>query len=422
MYDIFQLKPFTFPQNFIFGSATAGHQIEGDNIHSGLWRMEQQWSKDDLFHCPSGKACNHYQMYREDIDLLSELEHQMFRLSVEWARIEPEEGHFDQKEADHYIDELSCLKEKGIQVMVTVVHGTVPAWFDDKGGFKRENLSCFEKYLNYIIPQIAPYVDMWNVLNEYNMGLDMFDPTFFHALGYHTIKKYSSKPVSTAHAMVMPYPKRYYDPFDRALAQYRDVCTNEFFFHAIRTGEVIAVGEKSEFNRDVKDTCDFWSINFYTRSMVDARKKGGNGTRFDHKYLRMIDMDFYLEEFYPEQAYHNLTRLSDKPVMISENGLSCDDDRFRIVFLAQYLSCIHEAMQAGVDVRGYLYWSFLDNYEWGSYLPRFGMVDVDFDTFRRTPKPSAYFYRDIIRANGFNQDILRRYLTEMPRLPEGANK
>lgn len=105
-----------------------------------------------------------------------------------------------------------------------------------------------------------------------------------------------------------------------------------------------------------------------------------------------------------------------KPVYITENGCSCNDDRLRIVYLAFYLSAVHDALLRGVDLRGYLYWSLMDNYEWGSFKPRFGLVNVDFTTFERRPKPSAMFFREIIRQNGFTQDILKKYLHELPTL------
>ena len=132
----------------------------------------------------------------------------------------------------------------------------------------------------------------------------------------------------------------------------------------------------------------------------------------------MIPQDFYLEEMYPQVMIDNLSRLTDKPIYISENGCSCYDDRFRIVYLSLYLSALAEAIRLGADVRGYLHWSLLDNYEWGSYTPKFGLVDVNRESgnFERTPKPSAYFYKEIIENNGFSQEILRNYLTSMPSL------
>jgi len=149
---------------------------------------------------------------------------------------------------------------------------------------------------------------------------------------------------------------------------------------------------------------------------VDARRAGLEGPRFRHKELKMIPMNFYLEEMYPEGLVANLERLKDLPVYITENGCAATDDRFRIVYLALTLSALKEAIERGVDVRGYFHWSLMDNFEWGSFLPRFGLVEVDFNTFKRTPKPSASFYRDIIRENGFGGETVRRYLKELPTL------
>ena len=132
--------------------------------------------------------------------------------------------------------------------------------------------------------------------------------------------------------------------------------------------------------------------------------------------MKMIPTDFYLEEFNPECVINNLSRLTDKPVYITENGCSCNDDRFRIAFIAVYTAAVREAINLGVDVRGYLYWSMLDNYEWSSYTPRFGLCSVDRSTFERTLKPSAGFYRELIAQNGVSQELIRKYLTENPTL------
>ncbi len=113
-----------------------------------------------------------------------------------------------------------------------------------------------------------------------------------------------------------------------------------------------------------------------------------------------------------------LERFADRPVYLTENGCCCNDDRFRIVYEALYLSALHDAIRRGVDLRGYLYWSLMDNYEWTSFKPRSGLVDVDSKTFRRTPKPSAFFFKEIIEHNGFSQEILRRYLKELPTLAD----
>ena len=327
------------------------------------------------------------------------------------SRIEPSEGNFNSEAIEHYLREISKLNENGIKVMLTLHHFTHPAWFDDLGGFSNlSNRKYFERFAEKVVPVFAPYIDSWNVFNEFNTNDEKLAILRYHALGYHIIKKYSKAPVSTAHAFAMFDAKRRFDKFDNAVAALNDVKDNEFFFHAIRTGEVVMPYTDGFFDPDIKDTCDFWAVNMYTRTMADARVKDTVGKRYDHKYLRLIDMDFYLDEFHPETLIHSLLRLRDKPVIITENGVSADDDDFRIVYLTLYLSALYEAMKMGVDLRGYIHWSFMDNYEWTSFVPRFGLVDVDFETFKRTPKPSAYFYKDIIKNNGFRKEILRKYI------------
>jgi beta-glucosidase len=430
MYDVFSLPPTSFPQGFLWGSATAGHQIEGDNIHSQAWFEEQQdtfWRDDPdrTFRAPSGKACDHYRLYEEDVELLVALGHQAYRMSIEWSRIEPAEGVWDEEAVKHYVDLLARLNERGTQAFVTLHHFTHPLWFEQLGGFrKRDNLRYFERYLNYLLPKISGYVSGWNVINEFNQwggfganpeaAVYKFNMLRCHALGYHLIKRHSSAPVSSAHAFIHWFPRRYHDTLDRRMTEYVDFATNEFFFHALRTGELVYPHWDSEYEPDVKGALDFWAINYYTRHMVDARRAGVEGARYKHKELKLIPMNFFLEEMYPEGLIANLERLKDYPVYITENGCSADDDRFRIVYLALQLAALAEAIERGVDVRGYFYWSLLDNYEWGSFVPRFGMVGVDFKTFERTPKPSALFYRDIIRQNGFDRETIRRHLQELP--------
>jgi beta-glucosidase len=306
-------------------------------------------------------------------------------------------------------------------------HFTHPHWFEQLGGFrKRENLRYFERYLHFLLPKISRHVSGWNVINEFNLwgglnpspeaGAYKFNMLRCHALGYRLIKVHSTAPVSSAHAFIHWFPRRYYDPLDRSMTNYADLVTNEFFFHALRTGELVLPHCDAEYDPQVKGALDFWAVNYYTRHMIDARRAGLEGPRFKHKELKMIPMDFYLEEMYPEGLIANLERLKDRPVYVTENGCSTTDDRFRIVYLALQLSALKEAIERGVDLRGYFYWSLMDNYEWGTFVPRFGLVEVDFETFRRTPKPSALFYREIIGQNGFGGETVSRFLQELPTL------
>jgi len=419
MYDIFSLPEMKFPENFIWGSATAGHQVEGDNVNSNWWALEQTGKVASR----SGKACNHYQLYKEDVELIKSLGHKAYRMSIEWSRIEPAEGKFNAEAMDHYIDLLERLKAAGLIIYLTLHHFTHPQWFEELGGFqKMSNLHYFERFIEHAVPKVAKYVDFWNVVNEFNLGGSEVRITFklnmlkYHARGYHLIKKYSSAPVSSAHAFIHYFPYRKNDRLDNIMTDLQDWRDNEFFFHAIRTGEIAFPFKDVEYVPELKGACDFWSVNYYTRHMVDGRLAALEGKRFQHKQLKMVPMNFYLEEMFPEGLISNIERLKDKPVHITENGCSCDDDRFRIAYIALHLSALHEAIARGVDVRAFLYWSLMDNYEWGSFVPRFGLVHVDFETFKRTVKPSAYFYRDIIAENGLTQAIMRKHIKELPTL------
>ena len=432
MYDVFSLPEIRFPEGFLWGSATAGHQIEGDNIHSQSWYNEQQpdfyqYDPERKVRAPSGKACDHYRLYREDVDLIAALGHRGYRMSIEWSRIEPQEGRWDTEAVNHYLDLLERLVQKGIKVFVTLHHFTHPLWFDRMGAFgSTANRRYFERYLAFLVPKIAPYVSGWNVINEFNQWGGMtsgpgvaplkFNMIRLHALGYHLIKQHSTAPVSSAHAFIHWFPRRFHDRLDRCMTGFADFTTNEFFFHALRTGELVYPNHDAEYDPDVKGALDFWSVNYYTRHMVDARQASLDGPRFHHKELKMVPMRFYLDEMYPEGLIANLERLGDYPIYITENGCAADDDRFRIVYLALHLSALREAMDRGLDVRGYFYWSLMDNYEWTSFIPRFGLVDVDFRTFRRTPKPSALFYREVIQGNGFSGELVRRHLDALPTL------
>ena len=425
MNDPFAIKAFDFPDGFVWGASTAGHQIEGDNIHCDRYAEEIERAKTEPHFEVSGKACNSYSMWRDDINILSELHCKMYRMSMEWSRIQPQEGVFVESELKHYIEIFEELKARGIKLCLTLIHFTVPQWFGKKGGLANaENLPYFERYLEYVVPKVAPYVDMWCVLNEINLnGADFkFNAFKFHARGYHIIKKYSDKPVSSAHALVMQSACRRGDRFDEALVAYDDALKNEFFFHAVRTGELVVLGKDGEYNKEFKNTCDYWAVNTYIRDIIDARRANGylSGGRYSFDRLDMLPRDFYLNGMDAECVVHNVMRLTDKPIFITENGCSCDDDDFRKVFIVEYLAALAQCIGMGADVKGYLYWSLMDNYEWGSYMPKFGLVSVDRDKdFARTVKQSGYLFRDIIDNNGYKPEFLQKCLKALPRVKYG---
>jgi len=426
MHDILSLPDLSFPEGFLWGSSTSAYQIEGGNIHNDWHRGEQA----GRFSAACGKACNHYELYKEDIDLLKQLGHQVFRLSIEWSRVEPREGDFDAAAIEHYTDVCRRLVEAGIRPWVTLWHFTNPIWFADKGEWhKEENVPCFLRYVERMVAALAPYVDVWLPINEYNffsgapnppadhhrLANYAFNLLFADAGAYDIVKSHRDVPCASPMAYLTLCPRRPHDLFDRTLTDYADWAANGWYYHAIRTGELVYPFTDVRECPRVKGRADFWAVNMYSRDLVDSRAASCRGPRHLHSGLRInrahADKPW---EITPDEILANLMRLKDKPVYVTENGCNTDDDRFRTLYIALHLAAIRQAMDFGLDVRCYLYWSFLDNFEWGSWAPKYGMVGFDTATFERRPKPSAAFFRDVIRANGLSGDLIRKHL---PRLP-----
>ena len=238
-----------------------------------------------------------------------------------------------------------------------------------------------------------------------------------HAYAAQIIKEYSQAPVSAAHAYVPRVPLRPDDELDITCARMQEWNHNTFFFHGVRTGEIVLPGFDMEYMPQLKNSCDYWGVNYYHRGVVDSRKATMMGRKFDFNNFQMIPEKPMTREFCPETFVHAMGKISDKPVWITENGVPAVDDQFRVIWIMLQLEAIKEAMSLyHTDIRAYFHWSLLDNYEWGSYLPRFGLVSVDRQNgFKRTPKPSAYFLREIIERNGYSGELFAKYVPELPR-------
>ena len=409
-----------FPDHFLFGSATAGHQIEGDNVHCQEWHDEHHDERRKAAgKGVSGKACNHWELYRQDVDLIAELGHQAYRFSIEWSRIEPAEGQRDDAAYAHYRDLVERLAARKIQPWISVCHYTHPQWFEEKGGYREEgNIADFERHCEWMGRRFGDLAAGWVLHNEFNGGPAASARRKINYLkavarGAAALKPFSKAPTTYAHAGDYLEPLRKEDPFDRAAAAGLDVLSNEWVLHAVRTGEIVHPGVHGEFCPWVKDAIDWWGLNYYRRHLVDSRKADLRGAFPPYSAQRVIRHvppgdrkaeGLATDEMFPGGLLAWLLRLRDKPVIVTENGYVGDDDSARCRYIALHLAAVHEAIRLGVDARGYLYWSTMDNFEWGSFVPRFGLVHVDFDTFKRTPKPSAHFYRDIIQAHGLTPE------------------
>ncbi|MEY4070210.1 MAG: hypothetical protein RL721_824 [Candidatus Eisenbacteria bacterium] len=416
---------FRFPEGFLWGAATSSHQVEGDNVHNDWWAWEQAGRTAE----PSGLACDHYRRFREDFDIAQALSHNAHRFSIEWSRIEPEEGRWSEEGIEHYRQVLLALHERGIEPVVTLFHYTLPQWMAEKGGWENPAIElAMERYTEKVMREYGPLVKWYITLNEPVVQvfkgwlLGQWPPGRVRAWGtalmvlrhmlrthvrmYHVIHaNRSDARVSIAkHALALSPddPNRW---LDRQSVKVRGHLFNHLFIEALHTGMLRVPGLFWE-NLPLKRTLDFIGVNYYTRDFV--RNSGislpgfvGDFAKRDHRMQRGKSNDLGWE-IYPEGMAQFMREYAvyDLPILVTENGIPTRNDDDRWMFLFMHLWQVARAVSEGVDVVGYMHWSLLDNFEWADgYGARFGLVEVDFETQERRIRPSAWRYAQIIRRN-----------------------
>lgn len=398
-----------FPEGFLWGTATSAHQVEGNNIHSDWWDWEQSSQPP---HLRSGKACDQYHLYEQDFDLAKNLNHNAHRLSIEWARIEPKEGEFDQSEIEHYVKVLKYLKSLHITVMLTLWHFTLPKWVADKGGWENgETVKYFERFVKKIVPEISDYVDLWITLNE--PGVYIYE-TYIERVWPHAKKSWIGQVKTylnlvSAHKKVYKYLHSNF-PAGKPVGIANNILSFEVY-HKHSITEQIAVFLNDLFANHLfyiltKGTHDFLGINYYFHVRFKNQGWTSQTVNMAQQTHDVSDLGW---EIYPEGIFEVLTDLADDlPIYITECGIASTNDDRRNRFLISYLQEIARAIKAGVNVRGFFYWSLIDNFEWRlGFEPRFGLVEVDHQTEKRRIRPSALVYTDIIQHNGIPHSLLR---------------
>lgn len=426
-----------FGEGFLWGAATAAHQVEGNNINNDWWRWEQLPGKINDG-TRSGLACDHYNRFREDFGLLRSMGHNAHRMSLEWSRIEPEPGRYDEVAVAHYRDVISSLLERGITPMVTLHHFTNPTWLADRGGWENPSVvESFRRYARHCADQLGDLVTLWITINEPNVyayqcyATGLWDPekknllvaarvlrslVRGHAAAYQEIR--SSTHGSTARVGVAQHlrvfqPWHPWSPLDRLAASFPHRAFNHWFLHACATGHAgfpLGLGQRIP---EAVGTLDFVGVNYYSRDMVSFRP-GALGSMLSKTFPApgRPRSDFGME-IYPEGFHTVLTdawRTYGLPIYITENGVADATDRFRPRALIAHLAEMARAQREGVDIRGYLHWSSMDNFEWSEgYSMRFGLIEVDFDTQERRPRPSAALYSQVIERNGLTWEELQQH-------------
>lgn len=411
-----------FPRGFLWGASTAGHQIEGNNVNSDLWLLENIEPK--TFTDRSGDACDSYHRWDEDIALMKAIGLTAYRFSIEWARIEPSRGHFSQAELDHYKRFIAALRKAGIAPVMTFYHVSAPRWFAEAGGWLNpESPALFARYCDKATRELGAGIAYACTINEPQVGL-----TYRVVPGGGAYFGKQDELQSRAHAAAAKATgvERYVTMNHPAIREMTPqlMAAHEQGFAAIKaargnlpTGVTLNLVDFQPTNAGskhlelrqlaygpwlevAKRSGDFVGVQAYRQIRVP-----GSGAPLpaypEMPFVKPTEMQEVIKQ--PTALRNTVEYVHEqtgKPIFVTENGIETDDDRRRAWHIPQSLGHLHEAIAKGVPVIGYCHWSLIDNFEWlAGFKMKFGLAEVDRQTFRRTPKPSAAVLGRIARRN-----------------------
>ena len=398
-----------FPSGFFWGAATSAFQVEG-----GIANMDWEKAAEEGKVPRIGRAADHYHRYKEDFDIAKSLRHNAHRFSIEWARIEPEEGVFNENEIEHYREVLRALRERGIEPFITLWHFTLPLWFSESGGFERKDSpEIFARYCAYAVSKLGDLCMHFSTINEPNVYAG-------HGWLYGAWPPFKrgaifgikfGKDDGTSH--------NEYVSFQNILVYYR-VIRNLIRAHNRAYDAIKDANPKADVS--IVKHVRLFESNANPLNMILARMsayvQSGYFMNRVHKKCDSISLNYYRHtkfgdtceyektdmgwDIYPEGIYGALTYLwrYRKPLYVSEAGIADAADTRRSAYIVKQVEGVWRALRSGVDVRGHMYWSLLDNYELAlGYEKRFGLVEIDYGTLERKIRPSAYIYKRICEDN-----------------------
>lgn len=388
-----------FPEHFLWGAATSSHQVEGNQDNDwSEWEKLGRVARGEQ----SGIACDHWNRFEHDFDLARTLGHNAHRFSIEWSRIEPRQGMWNEHAIDHYRTVVKAIKDRGMEPYVTLWHFTHPRWFAHAGGWLNPKApQLFSRYVAQVARAFSD-VRFWVTINEPNVyallsyGIGYWPPQHKHALSAYRVAKHLAaghrrayEVIKTMHpsAQVGSAPNLvFYEPSN----------------HASSTNRLVSRLVGTWYNHRWLDwthmSSDFIGVNHY----IHQRVRFGSVLHpvvIEPQGEPQTDTGW---QIFP-QAIYEVLRIAaryQKPLHITENGIADAHDTRRQEFIHNYLVNVHRAISEGIDVRAYFYWSLLDNFEWKEgFSKRFGLIEVDFATQRRTVRPSARWYAEVCRSN-----------------------
>ncbi len=413
---LYKKQSYDFPKGFLWGTSTAAYQIEGNIIND--------WSSNGL---DAGLASNGVKLYKQDIERMKYLGNNSYRFSVEWANIEPEKGKYNIEAINYYKGLLKELKRNNIKPMVTLHHFTNPVWVAKNGGWENpQTVDYFNDFVKFTVNHLKDDVELWITINEPNVyAFKAYDAGEFppykkeretaikvmghllkaHAKSYRTIHKIDTNAkVSFANHIALLEPLNKLNPVDHIMVYFQNKVFNLSYWDSILTGEInIDIpgikGFKEKYNYDLKNSLDFVAVNYYTRWLVNSSGEQITALNADKNDLGW--------EIYPNGLFKSL-KIADKyakklniPIYITENGIDDTSDIKRSKYIVNHAYSVWKAIKQGINVKSYMYWSLMDNFEWAEkYKPKFGLYTID-----REIRKSALTYKSISENNSISSDL-----------------
>ncbi len=430
---------FHFPRGFLWGCATASHQVEGNNTNNNWWAWEQEPNRIHHAH-KSGLACDWWGgRWREDFDRASENGQNAHRFSVEWSRIQPTPDRWDESALDRYREMLQGLYNRSMTPMVTLHHFSDPLWLVEMGGWENEAVvELFSRFVKKTVEALKEYTNLWVTINEPNVYITsgyfmgVFPPgkndfragirvmenmVKAHAAAYQTIHQIQNTArVGIAINYRSFSPAQSWSPMDRWAAGLQSKFFNDFFPQALASGNLRYPAWSKRLPAAQK-TQDFIGLNYYTRDYVRFSPfKVGElfGQRFYLPNAELSETGFIANS--PQGMFEALKWANqfEKPIIITENGVEDPHDDFRRRYLIQHLHQVWRAVNFNFPIKGYFHWSLVDNFEWErGWTQRFGLWELDIETQARRKRPSVDLYAEICRENGISTDMVARYAPDL---------
>ena len=419
-----------FPPGFRWGSAVAAHQVEGGNTHNDWWLWEQVPGHIRHGHT-SAIAADWWNRAEDDIALAAQLGHSALRISLEWSRIEPRPGEFDEAALARYRRMLTAIRQHGMEPLVCLFHFTLPQWVAARGGFETAyGVDRFARFVDRVAYEYRDLVHWWLTVNEplvyvaLGWFLGLWPPgkknlvaamrvalnlVHAHAQAYHIIHRHRPDAwVSAAVHLASYVPHNPTSRWDQGVAQARDWLLNQVWLRATLDGRLRPPLGRGQVLGEAIDTHDYMGYqHYFTFPLAFSWRHAP--TMFGREMtLAREGVPWFMGEARPEGLGVWATWLKQfgKPIIVTENGLLELSEKQRPAYLLRAVASLYQAIQEGADVRGYFHWTLVDNFEWAEgYETRFGLVEVDFDTQARAVRPSGYLFRDLARANGISRPM-----------------